>query len=1175
MSDSFADLWSSSAPLPPKPKPQTLSSASSSTSSSSFARQNSNSGYGVNTGSKPDLFAMLSSSGSGNSTPRYGAANGNGTGNRPSVPPSRTMTPSSSSLGPGVGLGAGAGAGIARSGSAAAGGNTGGDAFSDLFSSSNQGSSNSSNMTLAARLAMESEQRRGGGAGMGMGMGRVSPGKQSARGGGVGGSSDDAAWAGLDSLATGGSSILKATKTSSAAKHAPTAKVKVDDDADDWGLADFGAASSSRARTQTTAQSIASAAAAKERKKAAVSLWDLDDFKGGADGDGAASSAAPVRTYSPSPVTAHPPRSSKPLYLDDDDGAGGVGVASPDKDFDFGSREDLDGEKGRGLLDFDEDEDDFGLGGGRRNGNGNGDGYGQGRGHGHRGAGDDEDDILGMLSKPVEVVRARVGVENRAQHTPPPAFNASTNTSRTKPRTTTSSPPPHILGQLVEMGFSVGQAKKALGATTNGMDVQAALESLLGGGGSSSVSGDNVASAGDFIGIGEDREERGQAAPPPAAAAPRTRAPPKGQKERERERLEKQRLAAPSSSSSHPNGPSSSSSHSTLATDNIQEQADKLLAQASEIGRGVFSKASAFWKEGKERVVKAYEEREAGGGMGLAPGARPRVGGARGGAGAGGKPRWMMENEGIEDEDGEEDGFGRSRGRVNANGGGKDGFRDGWEGVEERVGGPGGEVFDEGKVDVEEEVEEVDLFSSDVPAAAKSRSKPQSQVGQQGSSSSLSSSLRGGHAATARPQPSSASISSQRTRTPIPIPTRTLVPASASSLSLALKHKTLGTEQFKLGQHAAAAESYTLALGALPEGHLLRVPLLTNRALARLKIGEYAGVIKDCEGAVEGAVGGRVFAASGGEGDNSGEYGVEDPLGPSSSAKSKAKITPPPLLHPSTLPPALLSAARTRANEGGWAHPQGVGVDLLDGYVKALKRAAEACEGRERWEEAGVWWGVLSRAGEGGGEWVDEKARKEAVRGGVRCRKMLDGDASSQAAEGKPQVKPTPKTQPQAQPRRPPVKSATVSSSSSTSAAVKALQTTNAQAEADDAAKHALKDSVDARLSAWKSGKEANIRALLASLEIVLSDGDGAGKGLGMQGLKMGMADLVSAGQVKKGYMKAIGRVHPDKVGFLSSPFFSFLSLNTSNSTLEQRMLANGVFGGLNEAWIAFQATQK
>src|SRR5262245_49615743 len=41
------------------------------------------------------------------------------------------------------------------------------------------------------------------------------------------------------------------------------------------------------------------------------------------------------------------------------------------------------------------------------------------------------------------------------------------------------SPPPHILGQIVEMGFSLQQARVALAATETGLDVQAALETLL------------------------------------------------------------------------------------------------------------------------------------------------------------------------------------------------------------------------------------------------------------------------------------------------------------------------------------------------------------------------------------------------------------------------------------------------------------------------------------------------------------------------------------------------------------------------------------------------------------------------------------------------------------------------------------------------------------------------
>lgn len=42
-----------------------------------------------------------------------------------------------------------------------------------------------------------------------------------------------------------------------------------------------------------------------------------------------------------------------------------------------------------------------------------------------------------------------------------------------------ASPPPHILGQIVEMGFSVDQARQALAKISDGQDVQAALDVLL------------------------------------------------------------------------------------------------------------------------------------------------------------------------------------------------------------------------------------------------------------------------------------------------------------------------------------------------------------------------------------------------------------------------------------------------------------------------------------------------------------------------------------------------------------------------------------------------------------------------------------------------------------------------------------------------------------------------
>ena len=67
---------------------------------------------------------------------------------------------------------------------------------------------------------------------------------------------------------------------------------------------------------------------------------------------------------------------------------------------------------------------------------------------------------------------------------------------------------------------------------------------------------------------------------------------------------------------------------------------------------------------------------------------------------------------------------------------------------------------------------------------------------------------------------------------------------------------------------------------------------------------------------------------------------------------------------------------------------------------------------------------------------------------------------------------------------------------------------------------------MDAQLLARNDGKETNIRILNASLKMVLWPE------LGWQ--KIGM-EVVTPSQVKVRYMKAIAKLHPDKVCFFSS----------------------------------------
>lgn len=91
--------------------------------------------------------------------------------------------------------------------------------------------------------------------------------------------------------------------------------------------------------------------------------------------------------------------------------------------------------------------------------------------------------------------------------------------------------------------------------------------------------------------------------------------------------------------------------------------------------------------------------------------------------------------------------------------------------------------------------------------------------------------------------------------------------------------------------------------------------------------------------------------------------------------------------------------------------------------------------------------------------------------------------------------------------------------------AVQKLRAANELAEQESNQKLESKDFVDAKVGNWKNGKETNLRALLASLDQVLWER--------LEWKKIGMGELLTEGQVKSRYVRAISKVHPDKVSFL------------------------------------------
>lgn len=192
--------------------------------------------------------------------------------------------------------------------------------------------------------------------------------------------------------------------------------------------------------------------------------------------------------------------------------------------------------------------------------------------------------------------------------------------------------------------------------------------------------------------------------------------------------------------------------------------------------------------------------------------------------------------------------------------------------------------------------------------------------------------------------------------------------------------------------------------------------------------------------------------------------------------------------------------------------------DMREFYGKALMRKAEALEHLEKWTDAAGVWRLAIEAGAGGAV---------SLRGRDRCEK---------AAAPKPvtAVRPAPRGTSAMPSTRaaPPAKSLGNSlqrpalSNVASGEAVKKLRAANAAADKADDEKFALTDQVDAKLTTWKGGKADNLRALLQSLDTVLWPAAGW--------KKVGMSDLVMPNKVKIVYMKAIAKVHPDKVCFLS-----------------------------------------
>jgi hypothetical protein len=185
---------------------------------------------------------------------------------------------------------------------------------------------------------------------------------------------------------------------------------------------------------------------------------------------------------------------------------------------------------------------------------------------------------------------------------------------------------------------------------------------------------------------------------------------------------------------------------------------------------------------------------------------------------------------------------------------------------------------------------------------------------------------------------------------------------------------------------------------------------------------------------------------------------------------------------------------------------------MKDFFGKALMRKAEALEHLEKWHDAAQTWKQAVEAGHGG---------STSIQGRNRCETAA-GISKPAAAAARPTASRPPSRKPT--PRASALSDLSGQKAAPTAEAVTRLRAANEAAERADEEKLALTDSVDAKITAWRDGKQDNLRALLGSLENVLWPESGW--------KKINMSELILANKVKIQYMKGIAKVHPDKVLF-------------------------------------------
>ncbi|EZF79032.1 hypothetical protein H105_00024 [Trichophyton soudanense CBS 452.61] len=672
---------------------------------------------------------------------------------------------------------------------------------------------------------------------------------------------------------------------------------------------------------------------------------------------------------------------------------------------------------------------------------------------------DDDDDVLGLLAKPVSEFPKRETTSPAAEVPEEPEAERSRRT-----------PEDRAIAELVDMGFPIHKAREALAETSSGTDVQQAVGWLL-----------NQAHS-EAKEKAQSRNHTGQ----------QERSPDPGMSRRSRRE-----------------GDGYASSRDRSSNNGTPREKDPAQL-ASEFGSTLFKSANSLWKTGTKRVQQAVQEFNNGSSDTSSqprwmrdstpdpPRSRERKVDSRRESPQGSAQTETMTNEAMMLETSREPSTSSSRSR-----GGEP------QGSPHQASSRGrpAELPSRPRFQQEDDLRrQIQRPSHHPQPDARKQRTPLSRFDaeEQASQAYVSPARRRKAASSvppgfdapepdllqspslpARPARPATTSPARPSRTSTPVrpkaPPRTVPQISPASLASIHSHRQKGSEAYKRGDYAVAHASYSSSISLIPNDHPIVIILLTNRALTCLKTGEPKSAISDADRALS-------------------------IIGPSKGDSETIDL-------------------------GNGEPPK----DMREFFGKALMRKAEALEQLEKWKDASAVWREAIESGHGG---------NTSIQGRNRCEKAVSiGPNGASSTPSKPVSAPS-------RPKQAPRPAAPKSVSTKPAEAVSRLRAANEAADRIDNEKFDLADAVEAKLAAWKGGKQDNLRALLASLDTVLWPEAGW--------KKISMAELILPNKVKIQYMKGIAKVHPDKISV--------------NATTEQKMISGAVFSTLNEAWDKFKS---